>query len=150
MELTDEQWEVVRQHIPKQELKAPGRKGGRPYHDARPIVDAVLWVLRTGAPWADLPARFPPYQTCHRRYQEWVRQGVLERLLRRLAEDLHDRGKVNLTEAFIDGTHAGAKRGAADVDARTRRRAAGVRLPAESRDSRCRQRRQVVPPPAAR
>ena len=97
MELTEEQWEVVREYIPTEELKRPGRQGGRPFQEARPIVDAVLWVLRTGAPWADLPRRFPPYQTCHRRYQEWVRQGVLERLLRRLAEDLHDRGKIDLT-----------------------------------------------------
>src|SRR3954468_9737018 len=112
MELTDEQWEVVREYIPTEELKRPGRQGGRPFQEARPIMDAVVWVLRTGAPWADLPSRFPPYQTCHRRYQEWVRQGVLERLLRGLAEDLRDRGKIDLTEAFIDGTHAGAKRGA--------------------------------------
>src|SRR5579862_1692871 len=112
MELTDEQWEVVREYIPTEELKRPGRQGGRPFQEARPIMDAVLWVLRTGAPWADLPRRFPPYQTCHRRYQEWVRQGVLERLLRRLAEDLRDRGKIDLTEAFIDASFSSAKKGA--------------------------------------
>ena len=73
MELTDEQWEVVQQYIPKQELKAPGRKGGRPFQDARPIVDAVLWVLRTGAPWADLPSRFPPRSShCG---VEWSKRG---------------------------------------------------------------------------
>jgi transposase len=71
-----------------------------------------MWILRTGAPWADLPGRYPPYQTCHRRFQTWVEAGALERMLRRLAEDLRDRGKLDLTEAFIDGSHAGAKRGA--------------------------------------
>ena len=111
MELTDEQWEAVRHHLPEEEFASPGPKGGRPYLDARSILGAVLWVLRTGAPWADLPSRFPSYQTCHRRYQQWVRAGVLEKLLRGLAEDLRDRGKLDLTETFIDGSHAGAKRG---------------------------------------
>jgi len=112
MELTDEQWDAVRRHLPREELGSPGPKGGRPFQDARSILDGVLWVLRTGAPWADLPSRFPSYQTCHRRYQQWVRTGVLEKLLRGLAEDLRDRGKLDLTETFIDGSHAGAKRGA--------------------------------------
>ena len=68
--------------------------------------------LRTGAPWADLPRRYPPPQTCHDRFQKWEREGVLDRILTALAEDLRERGKVDLTEAFIDGTHACAKRGA--------------------------------------
>ncbi len=71
----------------------------------------MLWILRTGAQWGDLPGRYPPYQTCHRRYQQWVDEGVMERMLRALAEDLRDRGKLDLTEGFIDGTHAGAKKG---------------------------------------
>ena len=112
MELTDEQWAAIRPYIPERELAAPTPQGGRPWVDARAVLDAVLWVLRTGAPWADLPPRFPPYQTCHRRYQQWVHERVLERILRALAEDLRDRGKLDLTEAFIDGSHAGAKRGA--------------------------------------
>ncbi|HSN30294.1 MAG TPA: IS5 family transposase, partial [Kofleriaceae bacterium] len=93
-------------------LKRTTKKGGRPWKETRDVVNGVLWVLRTGAPWADLPRRYPPYQTCHRRFQTWVEEKTLERLLRRLAEDLRDRGKLDLTEAFIDGSHAGAKRGA--------------------------------------
>src|SRR5262245_62874920 len=59
-----------------------------------------------------MPARYPPHATCHRRFQKWEREGVLDRILRAIACDLRDRGKLDLTEAFIDGTHAGAKRGA--------------------------------------
>jgi transposase len=69
-------------------------------------------VLRTGAPWADLPRRHPPYQTCHRRFQLWQRSGRLDRLLQRLAEDLRDRGQIDLSEAFVDATFASAKKGA--------------------------------------
>ena len=112
MDLRDEQWKVIEAHLPEAERVGPGPQGGRPFSDARAIINGVLWVLRTGAPWADLPRRYPPYQTCHRRFQEWIKDGMLERLLRALAEDLRDRGKVDLTEAYIDGSHAGAKRGA--------------------------------------
>ena len=112
MELTDEQWEVIEAFIPAREKKAPGRQGGRPWRHARDVLDGVLWVLRTGAPWADLPRRYPPYQTCHRRFQSWVKKGLLEKVLRALAEDLRDRGKLDLTEAYIDASHAGAKKGA--------------------------------------
>jgi hypothetical protein len=58
-----------------------------------------------------MPKKFPPYQTCHRRFQKWVELGLMEKILRALAEDLRDRGKLDLTEAYIDGTHAGAKKG---------------------------------------
>src|SRR5512136_3445651 len=109
MDLTDEQWAVLEpvfRHPPR-----PPGKAGRPQREPRGVVEAILWVLRTGAPWADLPGRYPPYQTCHRRFQQWVKTGVLEKLLRALAEDLRSRGKLDLTEAYVDGSHAGAKRG---------------------------------------
>ena len=112
MDLTDEQWDAISGCFPAKERKRTTKKGGRPWRDPRDVVNGVMWILRTGAPWADLPGRYPPYQTCHRRFQTWVEDGALERVLRRLAEDLRDRGKLDLTEAFIDGSHAGAKRGA--------------------------------------
>src|SRR5579864_133791 len=110
MDLTDEQWGAIEPHLPEEERAPVGPRGGRPYRPARDVMNGVLWVLRTGAPWCDLPSRYGAYQTCHRRFQKWVRDGVLAQLLRALAEDLRDRGKLDLTEAFVDGSHAGAKR----------------------------------------
>ncbi len=49
------------------------------------ILDGILWILRTGAPWHDLPDRYPSYQTCHRRFQEWRKAGVFEAVLQALA-----------------------------------------------------------------
>ena len=46
---------------------------GRPWREHRAVLNGILWILRTGAPWADLPDRYPWYQTCHRRFQQWVR-----------------------------------------------------------------------------
>lgn len=111
MDLTEEQWKVIRPFIPEPEVERVSEKGGRPWRDPRDVLNGILWVLRTGAPWADLPRRYPPPQTCHRRFQKWVKEGVLDTILRGLAEDLRTRGKLDLTEAFIDGSHAGAKRG---------------------------------------
>lgn len=67
MDLTDEQWEVLEPLIPNPPRRADGR--GRPWRDSRDVLNGILWVLRTGAPWHDLPERYPPYQTCHRRFQ---------------------------------------------------------------------------------
>ena len=110
MELSDKQWAAIERLFPSAERRRTGPKGGRPWRDPRDIVNAIIWMLRTGAPWADLPLRYPPYQTCHRRFQKWSSDGTLAAILRNLAEDLRDRGKLDLTEAYIDGSHAGAKK----------------------------------------
>lgn len=110
MELTDAQWDVLAPLLPKRK-SGPGRKG-RPPRENRETLEGILWVLRTGARWKDLPKEFPPYQTCHRRFGEWVDDGTFERVLKALAEDLLRRGKLDLSETFIDGTFASAKKGA--------------------------------------
>lgn len=107
MDLTDEQWAVVAPHLPER-----ASKRGRPRRDDREILNGILWLMRTGAPWADMPDRYPPYQTCHRRFQEWVNNGTLERILRALVLDVRERGDLDLTECFIDGTFVIAKKGA--------------------------------------
>lgn len=109
MDLTDEQWTLLKPLIPKPRCRPDGR--GRPWKDTRAVLNGILWVLKTGAPWHDLPDRYPSYQTCHRRFQNWVRSGVLERLLKRLAQDVRDRGGLDLSECFIDGTFVMAKKG---------------------------------------
>src|SRR5271169_5285482 len=109
MDLTEAQWQVLKP------LLAPRRRPdgrGRPWRDARAVLNGILWVLRTGAPWHDLPSRYPSYQTCHRRFQQWQRSGLLTQLLQKLAEDLRDRGKLDLSEAFIDASFSSAKKGA--------------------------------------
>ncbi len=70
MNLTDEQWALVEPHIPIK--KRPDGKG-RPSTPPRPVLDGILWILRTGARWQDLPDRYPSYQTCHRHFQKWTR-----------------------------------------------------------------------------
>jgi transposase len=110
-DLTDEQWALTAPFLPKLTRRKDGR--GRPWRENRVVLNGTLWILRTGAPWADLPDRYPSYQTCHRRFQHWVRCGVLKDILAVVAESLHDEGYLDLREAFIDGSFAPAKKGGA-------------------------------------
>ena len=110
MDLTDEQWAIVEPLLPKPVKRVDGK--GRPRVDDRAVLNGILWVMRTGAPWHDMPERYPSYQTCHRRFQEWVRSGTFERMLKRLVQDVKERGDLDLTECFIDGTFVMAKKGA--------------------------------------
>jgi transposase len=112
MDLKDAQWEAVAKFFRRKPRLEPR---GRPAQDARAVLNGVLWVLRTGAPWKDLPERYPSYQTCHRWFQQWQQDGTLVQLLRALVEDLRDRGKVDVSECFIDATFAGAKKGGLEL-----------------------------------
>ena len=109
MDLTDAQWAILEPMF-RPKRRSYGR--GRPWRDTQAVLNGVLWVLRTGAPWHDLPDRYPPYPTCHRRFQQWQRDGTLDRLLHALAEDLRSRGKLDLSETFIDASFSSAKKGA--------------------------------------
>ena len=108
-DLTDTQWAILDAIIPEPLRRRDGR--GRPWRDRRTVLNGILWVLRTGAPWADVPDRYPSYQTCHRRFQQWVRSGVMKGVLEALALELKVRGVLDVGEAFIDGGFAPAKKG---------------------------------------
>ena len=108
-EVTDAQWARL-QPLLEPKRRADGR--GRPWQDTRQVLNGVLWVLGTGAQWRELPVRYPAYQTCHRRFQQWVREGILEQALRVLATELRGQGRLDLEEAFVDATFASAKKGA--------------------------------------
>ena len=111
MKLTEEQWQWIEPLIPKARVRKDRK--GRPSTDRRQLFQGMLWILKTGARWQDLPRdRFPPYQTVHRHYQEWVRIGLFKKILERLVDHLRKKGKINLAETFIDASFAEAKKGA--------------------------------------
>ena len=107
-ELSDAHWERI-EPVLRPKRRVDGR--GRPCRDTRAVLSGVLWILGTGAQWRELPDKYQPFQTCHRRFQQWVRSGKLDKALRLLATHLHDQGKLDLQEAFIDATFASAKKG---------------------------------------
>jgi transposase len=97
-ELGDGQWQLI-EPLLRPKRRADGR--GRPWQDTRSVLNGVLWILGTGGQWRELPKAYPPYQTCHRRFQNWIRERKLERILRQLAGELHVRGRLKLGEAFV-------------------------------------------------
>jgi len=113
MELTDKQWEVIEPILPKSKSK-PGKRG-RPTVNKRAVFNAIIWILRTGAQWREMPDRYPPYQTCHRYFQRWAQTGIIQKLLRRLAADLIERGELKIEEGFIDGSFSSAKKGVLEL-----------------------------------
>jgi transposase len=74
-ELTDKAWEQIEPLLPSN-----GRRGAQ-CKDHRKVIDGILWKLRTGAPWRDLPSRYGPWQTCHECFVRWRRDGTWEKLL---------------------------------------------------------------------
>ena len=111
MELNDKEWEVIEPLM----REPPSGKPGRPWRGNREVLDAILWVLRTGAPWRDLPEKYPPYQTCDRRFQQWSSDGTLESVQMALTEMLEKRKKINMSECCIDAKFVPAKKGGACV-----------------------------------
>ncbi|HLX01271.1 MAG TPA: transposase, partial [Trinickia sp.] len=80
-DVTDREWEIARAMLPE---SGPYRGCGRPLSDTRAVLNGVLWIMRSGEGWSRLPVRYPPFQTCHRRYQRWQQDGSLRPLIERL------------------------------------------------------------------
>jgi transposase len=79
------------------------------------VLEAVLWILNTGAQWHMLPQGYPNYKTVHRRLQQWCEREVLRDVLADLANTLRERGAIDEREAFIDAMFASAKGGGEDI-----------------------------------
>src|ERR1700739_4040778 len=107
--LTDAQWEKIRPLLPKRP-KRP--KGGRPRKDDRNVLEGILWILRSGARWCDLPEEFPSPATCWRRLRDWEEQEVWLEIWRAFLSELNERQQLKWSESFLDGSFAPAKKGA--------------------------------------
>lgn len=106
-QLTDEQWKLIADVFP------PPARTGRPQRDRRQIVNAIVWILRTGSPWRDLPEEFGPWKTAWDLFDKWNGDGTLDEILNRLIAAKLDAGEVDSQLWCIDGTHIRAARCAA-------------------------------------
>jgi len=113
--LTDEQWEKIEPLIPP---RPPRPKGGRPPVDDRPCLEGILWILKTGARWRDLPAQYPDPSTCWRRLRDWHEAGVLKDMWRAFLSELDEQGVLDWEESFVDATFVPAKKGARQSERR--------------------------------
>ena len=97
--LRNEQWERIRKHFPEEHIP-DGRPGRKPI-PTRQVLEAVLWILNTGAQWHMLPQGYPNYKTVHRRFQTWCGNEILRRVLTDVANELRDKGALDEEECFI-------------------------------------------------
>jgi len=102
-QLSDESWSKVKDLLPAERT---GKKG-RPAKSNRMIVDAILWLLHTGAPWRDIPDEYGSWNSVYTRFRRWREKGVWEKLFSALSED------QDLENIMIDGTYIRAHQDAA-------------------------------------
>lgn len=107
-ELTEEQWQKIEPLLPKPKKS---RKGGRPPADNRACLEGILWVLRSGARWQDLPKEYPSASTCWRRLHAWEERGLWLKIWRTFLGELDAQGQLDWSETFADGSFAPAKKG---------------------------------------
>jgi transposase len=105
--LTDDQWDLIADVFP------PAAATGRPRTDPRRAMHAILWILRTGSPWRDLPESLRPWQTMWHLFNQWTADGTLQEILRRLIAAHVDVGEIDAELWCIDGTVVRAARCAA-------------------------------------
>ena len=109
-ELTDRAWAVIAPLLPA------GGGRGKPWADHRRVLNGIVWKLRTGSPWRDLPERYGSWQTCHARLVRWQRDGTWDRLLTHAQTESDAVGEVEW-EVSVDDTvirahqHAAGARG---------------------------------------
>lgn len=110
-EITDEQWALIGPLLPQRSART-----GRPPSDPRRMWNGILWILRTGAPWRDLPERFGPWQTVYDHFSNWRREGTFDRILKALQIRLDREGKIDWDLWCVDGTQIRAARAAGGAD----------------------------------
>ena len=108
--LSDAHWQILQPLFPSHE---PHPEGGRPRHDDRPLLEAIIWRQRTGCPWRDLPDEFPAWQTVYTRWRQWTDQGILKEVFETLLDLLQAEGLLDHDLWLIDSTTARAQRAAA-------------------------------------
>jgi transposase len=124
-DLSDQAWHKIQPLLP------PERNGkrGRPYKDHRSVINGILWIARTGAPWRDLPERYGSCKTCHDRLAKWQKDGTWHKVLQALQGHTDACGEVLWDDCAIDSTSvkahphaAGARRAQAKKGALARPR----------------------------
>ncbi|MFG2638612.1 IS5 family transposase [Streptomyces sp. NPDC048362] len=114
-DLTHVEWARLKPHLPK-----PGKRGGR-WVSHRRVINGILYRLRTGVPWRDLPARFGPWKTVYDRHRRWSADGMWDRIFAVVLADADAEGRIDWSMVSVDSTscrahqHAAGARKAAPV-----------------------------------
>ena len=85
-ELKDSEWERIAEMLPKEQPKE-GKRGRPTKYDNRSVINGILWIARSGAPWRELPERYGKWQAVYARFQKWSEEGILENIFQNLTSD---------------------------------------------------------------
>ena len=108
-ELTDEEFAVLRPLLPPER----SAKKGRPFSPHRPFLEGMVWILRTGAPWRDLPEHFGKWSTVYERFRRWRRSGLFQKILDGLEARGRRAERIDFEFSAVDGSTVRAHRCAA-------------------------------------
>ena len=106
-EISDELWDRIKDLFPNNGSR------GQQWKDHRLMVNGIFWILKTGAPWRDLPERFGPWKTVYERFRFWTREGLWDHILNRLQVESNEAGEIDWELFCIDGSNIRAHRCAA-------------------------------------
>lgn len=106
--LSTRKWEAISVHLPPEPVNT---KGGRPRISNKRCFEGILWTLRTGAQWQELPKDYGSGTTCWRRLKEWEADGTLMKMWRAFLKTLNDSEHIQWDQCFVDGSFAPAKKG---------------------------------------
>ena len=111
MYLSDGEWSLLEPLLPRVKRRRDHR--GRPPCHPREVLNGIIWILVSGAPWPLLPKeQYPSYQTCHRYFQQWVQKGVMQKMLKALSSSYARNRKTKQQVDVVDGSFSAAKKGA--------------------------------------
>jgi transposase len=108
-DLTDEEFAILKPLLPPERPSKPGC----PYRSHRQVLNGIFWILRTGAPWRDLPSRYGPWSTVFDRYRRWRKQGLWNQMLDALEAQARQMDQIDFTFGAIDGSVVRAHKAAA-------------------------------------
>jgi transposase len=111
-DLTEVEWRILRVLLPVE--REPGKRGrGRPPDDNCNVINGILWRLRTGAPWRDVPEKYGNWNSIYRRFRRWSASGVWESVAIALAETMAESGQYSIDSTTVRAhvSAAGGKRG---------------------------------------
>ena len=98
-ELSDEQWQQLKPLLPPEKPET-----GRTNLDHRSVINGILWILKTGAPWRDLPERYGKWQTIASRFYRWQKKGVWDRVFAHLQQIKDGDGHLDWEVHYVDGS----------------------------------------------
>ncbi len=108
-DLTDEEWAALQPLLPPER----SGKAGNPYRSHRDVLNGIFWILRSGAPWRDLPERYGPWTTIYDRFRRWRNEGLFQRMLNALEAQARCAKRIDFEFSAVDGSTIRAHKSAA-------------------------------------